>query len=145
MAKFTLKKAVIRVTEDEGNSFEVRGLSPNDITQLLMLHRPVMEQLFNQYAARDADSLTVEEIADSGAEIAMGMLEQAPALVAHVIALAADDVDAFDDYTVLPVGIQVDAISEIGRMTFETAGGAKKLLDLVRGLMQAKARSVKTA
>lgn len=142
MAKFTLKKTVIKVTEDEGNSFEVRGLSPNDIAQLLMLHRPVMEQMFNRYAGGSADAMTAEDIAVAASEIAVGMLEQAPALVAHLIVLAADDVDNLKEYAQLSMGIQIDAVIEIGRLTFETAGGPKKLLDLVRSLMQAKTRSV---
>jgi len=142
MAKFTLKKVLIKVTEDEGNAFEVRGLSPNDISQLLMLHKPVMEQLFIKYAAQDPEKLNADDIAGSASEIAMSMLEQAPALVAHAIALAADDTDNFKEYTALPVGVQLGAIADIGRLTFETAGGSKKLLDLVKGLLLATTRSV---
>ncbi len=78
MAKFTLKKLSVKVTEDEGNSFEVRGLSPNDLAQLLMLHNPIMEQLFNQYAMQEADDLNAEQLADAVSVIAVGVLEQAP-------------------------------------------------------------------
>lgn len=141
MAKFTLKKSLVKVTDKEGNAFEVRGLSPNDIKQLLDVHKPIMDQLFRRFADRDATALTSEEIADSASQVAMSMLEQAPALVAHLIALAADDTENFDDYTLLPVGVQVDAVTEIGRLTFETAGGSKKLLDLVKGLLLASPRS----
>lgn len=145
MAKFTLKKAVIKVTEDEGNFFEIRGLSPNDIAQMLMLHRPVMEQMFNQYAARNPETMTVDDVALAASEVAISMLEKAPALVAQMIVLAADDIDEYDEYVKLPVGVQIDAVVEIGRLTFEMAGGPKKLLGLVTSLMQAKARPVPNA
>lgn len=140
MAKFTLKKSLIKVTDDEGNSFSVRGLSPNDIAQLLSLHKPVMEQLFKQYVDRDPEAITSDDIANTAADMAMAMLEQAPALVAHTIALAADNVEDYEEYVKLPIGLQVEALAEIGRLSFETAGGAKKFLDLVKGLT-AKARS----
>lgn len=146
MAKFTLKKALIKVTEDEGNAFAVRGLSPNDIAQLLSLHKPVMEEVFNQYAVKaNLENMTEDGVATLAAEAAMSMVEQVPALVAHLICLAADDIDELEEYARLPIGVQLEAVTEIGRLTFEMAGGAKKLLDLVKPMLAAKARSVQSA
>ncbi len=138
MAKFTLKKSLIKVTEEEGNSFEVRGLSFNDVTQLLSLHRPAMEGLFKQYIEQNPESFSIEDVSERATEVAAGMLGHAPALAAHVIALGADDVDSFDDYAMLPMGIQLDAISDIGALTLESAGGAKKFMALLASLITAK-------
>lgn len=150
MAKFTLKRSTIKVTDDENNSFQVRGLSPNDIVQLLDIHRPIMEKMFEQFSGTNPELLMVEtkateDIAAAASHMAIGMIEQAPSLVAHVIALAADDVSSYDDYVLLPMGVQIDAIGEIGKLTFESAGGPKKLWDLAAGILQAKARSSKVA
>ena len=143
MAKFTLKKALIKVTEDEGNAFEVRGLAPKDISQLMSLHKPVMEEIFNQYAAKaNMGEMTEDGVATLAAEAAVNMVEQVPGLVAHLICLAADDTEELEEYARLPIGVQLEAVTEIGRLTFEMAGGAKKLLDLVKPMLVAKARSV---
>lgn len=138
MAKFTLKKALIKVTDDEG--FEVRGLSLNDISQLISLNKSIMEELFLRYAGGNLEELSSEDIAGRSAEAAMGVLEQAPGMIAHLIALGAEDPEGFDDYVTLPVGVQLEAASEIGRLTFEMSGGSKKFLGLVQALMKGNAR-----
>lgn len=132
MAKFTLRTAKVEI--EGGVGFDVRGLSPNDVVQLVSLHRPVLEGLFDRFSGRDAESITQEETF----EVAMNMAEQAPALVAHIIALAADDVASYEDYLDLPVGIQVDAIEKIGAITFASSGGPKKILGQVIKAMQAR-------
>lgn len=141
MAKFTLKTAKVEVADNEFLS--VRGLSLNDITQLILLHREAIEGVFTSFSGRDPQSITE----DDAANVAMNMIESAPALVAHIIALAADDVDAYDDYVALPLGTSVEALEKIGGLTFANGGGPKKIMGLAMKLVgsgQAKRESPQT-
>lgn len=128
--KYTLKTARIEIDGPE-SYIEVRGLSPNHIVQLLQLNRPSIERLFNEFSNRDVSQITEEEVIEAG----MGMIEQAPALVAHIIALAADAVDQFDEVVALPVGVQIAALERIADLTFTAGGGPKKVLALATKLM----------
>lgn len=123
--KFALKTAKIEISGPE-NYVEVRGLSLNDVVQLVMLHREVIEELFNRFSGRDPDDITEAD----AAQTIMEMVEKAPGMVAHIIALAADALDQYDTVVQLPVGVQVTCLEKIGEFTFATGGGPKKLLGM---------------
>ncbi|MDR3474323.1 MAG: hypothetical protein P4M09_21950 [Devosia sp.] len=135
MPKFTLK--TYRIPTSDQEFFEVRGLSFNDVTQLVMLHRETIERIFATFSGRDPNSISEADASD----VILSMIDSAPALVAHIVALGADDLANFDEYVKLPMGAQVEAIEKIGELTFATGGGPKKLFGLAMKLVgQGKTR-----
>jgi hypothetical protein len=142
MANFAFARSTIKVSEHEGNSFAVRGLSMNDISRLATLHRPIVEDLLERYVGLDPEALTAEDISAGSAKVIVGLLEQVPAFLAHVIALGADDVEAFEEYSTLPMGVQLDALSEIGSLTVAGVGGQSKVRGLVANIAKSKSRPV---
>lgn len=128
--KYTLKTHRIEI--DGPDSYvEVRGLSLNNIVQLLTINKPAIDELFLQFSDRDPDSIAEADVMQAG----MGMVENAPALVAHIISMAADAVDQFDTIVDLPIGVQVAALEKIGELTFAAGGGPKKMLALAMKLV----------
>ena len=111
----------------DGSTFAVRGLSLEDITTLISKHGPVLEQFFRRYADnQDANPM----------EVGMGLIEQAPALVAQIIAIAADEPDAADRVRKFPLTVQQDALEKLGKLTFDASGGPKKFVEAVIRLVQ---------
>lgn len=103
----------------------VRGLALADITVLVDGFRPQLEQVFKMVEGNP--DLTL----DDGAALAYSMIQSFPALVAHGIALAADEPDAADVVLKLPLDTQVDALDQIGRLTFAAGNGPKKVMETV--------------
>lgn len=112
----------------------IHGLSLNHLVGLINNNRAAVEALFNKF--QDTSELSDDEVANVG----MDMIEQAPVMVAQIIALATD---AYDDHiavegepspldTILsmPVGLQLTFLQQIGDLTFSAGGGAKKMLAL---------------
>lgn len=130
--KYTVKSRKIMDGDDEVGS--VHGLSLNHIVGLINNNRPAVEALFSKF--QDKPEMSDDEVASIGID----MIEQAPVLVAQIIAFATD---AYDDYvevegqsspldTILsmPIGLQLSFLQEIGDLTFSAGGGAKKMLAL---------------
>lgn len=119
------------VSLPDGSSFAVRGLSFVDMKTLFAKYGSDMTEFFDLLtASRDGD-LNVE---DAGM-LAATLLNQAPAMAAEAIAMAADEPDAFGTVLSLPFPVQTDALVVIGRMTFGTEGGVKKFLQTVSVLL----------
>lgn len=113
-----------------GNSFQVKGLSLNDIAVLIREHFP------------DLDAITVlfehgiEQVSrDQVESFAMMLVSHAPGLVANMIALAAGEGDA-SDAEKLPAPIQVRTLVEIGELTFMEVGGIKKGWEMIATLLK---------
>lgn len=115
------------------SSFEVRGLSFVDISQLVRTHMNDLEALFTMYE-QEANGVGFGNLAM--ARFATRLISDAPGLVSHVIALAADEPEMVNQATRLPLLTQVDALKKIGTLTFEEVGGAKKLLEMVVELVE---------
>lgn len=124
------------------HEFDVRGLSFTDLSQLIRLHYTDLEALFEIYE-REAVTGGINSV--SLARYATGLIKDAPGLVAHVIALAADEPEMVETAGKLPLLAQIEALKAIGKLTFEEVGGAKKLMemvaDLVRDLQPEKSQS----
>ncbi len=130
------------VIDDDGSEIAtVRGLSLNDIVGLVLINKDAMEGLFQQFNGRAPDSITDADINGVG----ISMIENAPTLVAQIIA---DATDAYADYQVtegeespisvimgMPTGLQIHFLEKIGRLTFEKGGSPKKLLAQVLKLV----------
>ena len=133
--KYKIKTRKIMDGDDEVGT--VHGLSLNHIVGLINTNRTAVEALFNKFQDKDEASLTDEEVGSIGIEL----IEQAPVMVAQVIALASDAYDGYDandeeaaspldTIMSMPVGLQLAFLQEIGDMTFSAGGGAKKMLAL---------------
>lgn len=110
-----------------GGSFTVRGLSIQDITLLLAQHGPAMETFFDQYNGQKEKSAM---------EMGMSVVGKAPALVAQIIASAADEADMVDKVMRFPLTMQQDALEKIARLTFDASGGPGKFIEAVMALVQ---------
>lgn len=121
-------------------SFEVRGLSMIDLSSLLRVHYDDLENLFRLYE-EEGDKPEFSNVAM--ARYATKLISDAPGLVSHIIALAADEPQMVDQAKRLPMMVQLDALKAIGKLTFEEVGGVKKLVEMLRGLVKEVAPSVK--
>lgn len=110
-----------------GSTFAVRGLSLQDITLLISKHGPVMEEFFRRYSANEkANPL----------EVGMGLIAQAPGLVAQIIAIAADEPNKADTVLKFPLVVQQDALEKLSKLTFDANGGPKKFVEAVIRLVK---------
>lgn len=121
-------------------SFEVRGLSMIDLSSLLRVHYDDLENLFRLYE-EEGDKPEFSNVAM--ARYATKLISDAPGLVSHIIALAADEPQMVDQAKRLPMMVQLDALKAIGKLTFEEVGGVKKLVEMLRGLVKEVAPSGK--
>lgn len=123
-----------------GGEFTVRGLALTDTTQLVSMHKDKISEIFDQFSGRTPDTIQTSEMVD----LALALVEHSPALVAHIIALAADALDEFDSIRKLPIDVQVAAIEKICELTFAMGGGAKKFAETVIRLSTMTRTSLKS-
>lgn len=129
-----------------GESFPVRGLSLPDVTRLVRNHGGALSQLVEAFASGQMGA-ALEDIGS----LASKLMDQAPAAASEAIALAASrgnpTLEEIEIAATLPIGVQLDAIEKIGRLTFGTEGAAKKALEMfvkvARG-MSSTLKSVRT-
>lgn len=122
LAGYQPPKSTIKI--DETNSFEVRGLGLNDVAVLIREHFPDLEALVALFG-------NVEELEfDRLMPLLQSLISNAPGFVANVIALAAGEGDA-SDAEKLPTSVQLEALFEIGNLTFTEVGSVKKAVGLV--------------
>lgn len=115
-----------------GEEVTLRGLSARDVLTLLLEHREDMDALVAQ-----AQDVGTDEAMANAESMVLGLLRDAPELVAKAIALAADEPDAAEVVARLALPDQLELIMAVGRLTFEEAGGVKKFLENVVVVMRA--------
>lgn len=108
-----------------GKELVVRGISPDDILRIARIHADAFTKLFDKFAGGELDSLELE---DTG-KIAQSLAQDAPTVVADIIAYAADDPEGRAVALRLPFSVQVEALRKIALLTFATEGGVKKVLE----------------
>ncbi len=114
-------------------TFDVRGLSMIDLSAILRVHIDDLEHLFKMYE-EEAGNASFSNI--SMARYATRLISDAPGLVSHIIALAADEPDMVSTVERLPMMTQLDALKAIGKLTFEEVGGVKKLVETLGDLLK---------
>ena len=129
--KFTLKTE--RVEFADGDYVEVRGLALPDISALVDAHTATAVEIFDRFTGRAADPFTN----DDAGTLAKELLLKFPAISTHVIALAADAVDKFDEIKLLPPDVQVACLEKIGNLTFQMQGGLGNFVETVLRLVRA--------
>lgn len=108
---------------------DVRGLSFNDIAYLINRHREDLDmlvKLWDEYSKQGNFDETKEAVL---LQYGFELVQQAPGILAHVIAVASDSIDRHEHIARLPATVQIDALKAIGRMTIEDFGGTKKMLE----------------
>ncbi len=122
LAGYQPPKRTIKI--DEQLSFEVRGLGFNDVAVLIREHFPDLEALVALFG-------NVEDLEfDRLMPLLQSLISNAPGFVANVIALAAGEGDA-SDAEKLPASVQLQALFDIGGLTFTEVGSVKKALGLI--------------
>lgn len=117
-----------KVSTGGGNSFDVKGLSLNEIAVLIREHFPDLDaivDLFQGVNLKDDDQLR---------PLLLSVVSQAPGFAANVIALAAGEGSA-SDAEKLPGPVQVKALLDIGELTFADVGGVGKAWEMIAGLL----------
>lgn len=135
LADFQPETETIVIAKARGNRPEttvtVRGLSFNDISKLVRVHYSDLDGLFDMYELAGGQDLT----AIATGKFALRLVNDAPGLVAHIIALAADEEDQLETVTMLPLTVQLEAIRKIATLTFSDVEQLKKALAQVMGLV----------
>lgn len=106
----------------------VRGLGIDSVMFLVRHHRETLEALFTQaqngeISAENAEMFAVELISASG--VLCGM----------IIACGVGEPEEWQTAMQLPISIQVEAIVQIGILTFAAEGGVEKFMQTVVGVM----------
>lgn len=124
-------KISTRPVSFKGGSFELRGLSLNDISVLMRDYLDDINALFKLYDANAPQGVAMVE----SAKFAIGFARDSPLLVASMIASCAGEPEAVDVAVRLPFDTTVECLQAIIELTFEEAGGAKKFFDKVMNLV----------
>lgn len=133
-------KAETRVIEFKGGSFVVKGLSLVEATKLIRHHLPDLEALFKLTASvlEGKHELTSDDLD----QLAITVTEQAPGLVANLIAAAEvggkGDEEAISAASNLSFPLQVQAVIDVMQLTFDEVGGIKKAFGRFAALLGSK-------
>jgi hypothetical protein len=149
------------VQVSDGDSFPVRGLSPSNVIGLYYRHTGQLSGLFEQLATtyRGKGEIETPDIT----EIVATLMQEAPLIMAELIALASGSTPVVSDgsarsveeladadnltpeeswlldvhiATSLPFAVQVDALVKIGELSFTSEMPPGKFVSLVANLLQ---------
>ena len=150
-------KPTATVSLSDGQEFTVSGLSPNHVFGLYHRHRGELGNLYDAITGGERDP-------ESIASFAVTLFNNAPLLLAEIVALAAGG-DPFDERPIdpenpngvtewqaelsaaagLPFPVQVDALNKIGDLTFTSEMPPKKFLSVLLGLMRGAQKQFQTS
>lgn len=116
------------------SSFTVRGISFYDLSLLINDNRADLDRLVDLFAGLKANV----EMDQFGVQL----IREMPALVARVIACAADEPEAAGKILKFPLPVQLAAVMAVGRLTFEEAGGVKKFAEQLASLLESVNQAV---
>ena len=115
--------------------FVVEGLSLDTLAVLVKTHLPDFEAIFDIVSnGQNSD----ENWMDHLQRISQAVVMQAPGLAANIIAVSSTEELTEDLIRIarrLPFPIQVNALMEIGQLTFEEVGGVKKAMESMTTLL----------
>lgn len=130
MAFADFRPHYLKVTDRAGNELgQVRALNESDLSLLWQKHEDAMELVFQ--------SVTSEGVSPDlmvGAA-AVAAIKVAPDMVTDLICLASGESDwdaTFRAVSTMPVGMRLEILGAILRLTAESEGGLEKLLGLFR-------------
>lgn len=123
-----------------GGDFNVRAISLTDISVIIEAHEYQIDRIYQKVQTKTGQQITAELVGD----VFMDTIREAPVLVSHIIAIAADERDANGDLLLnvagsLPMTVQVEALQAIGELTFTDLASVKKfgadVMKLIRGIL----------
>lgn len=113
----------------DGQSFDVRAASTNDLMMLVAEHGSTLGILFAklQSGRSEPGSLSTDMVR----QLIFDLAREFPSIAAEVIALASD---SYDEEGIamardLPITVQVDAIEKVFQLTFASEGEVKKFVE----------------
>lgn len=121
---FVLPRRTLQVGTTE---VTLRGLTFADMGVLVAEHRDEFVAAGNIIGASK----------DNMASLASVLAQVAPRIVAHGIALAADEPEAVDAVATLPAPVQLEALLIVGELTFTDPGAVPKFLAGLASLLRA--------
>jgi hypothetical protein len=135
--QFESKKIVYR-----GSDFTVRGLGLDIVSKLLASGaRAQIDEAIGQ--------LEVAYKSEGNGAVLEGALSklaiELPGLAAQVIAFAADEPNAVEAVTKLPLPVQLEALMAIGRLTFDGEESIKNFVSGLMSMMSSVKRAVEIA
>lgn len=125
-----------RTFDLKGGSFSVEGLSFDKFAKLITTHLTDIEAII---ALVESTSNGLTDLNENNIEkIVLAAAEEAPGLVANIIASASgeDDPRAIAAAASLPVPIQFNVLMAIVDLTFSEVGGIKKAWETITSLMR---------
>ncbi len=125
-----------RTFELKGGSFQVEGLSFDKFAKLIQNHLSDIEAII---ALVESASNGLTDLNDSNIEkIVIAAAEEAPGLVANIIASASGETDprAVDAAASLPLPVQFQVMMDIIDLTFSEVGGIKKSWEIITSLLK---------
>lgn len=140
-----LKFAKTMITTPMGE-ITLRGLTLPDVRALIASH-PVETQMLYNRASQMADQLkgkTPEELLTMDMTevdfvgVLGAVIQSAPVMVAHMIAMATgeDDKESIEIAERLPLDVQLECLTAIGGLTFVMEGGARNFIGKVMQLLR---------
>lgn len=115
----------------KGAVLRVRGINSDDLGLLVRAHFETVQQILD--AVREAQ--VGPAAGDVAARFILSLAQDAPRLAAQIIALASDEPDQADQAAKLPFAVTIDALTKIGRLTFEEAGGVQGFVNALMALV----------
>lgn len=117
------------VTLSDGQSFDVRAVSTNDLMMLVAEHGSSLGLLFGKLTSGGRAPGSVSS--DMVKQIIFDLAREFPSIASEVIALASDSYDAEGIAMArdLPITTQVEAIETVFHMTFSSEGEVKKFVE----------------
>lgn len=117
------------VRMSRNGSFSVRGLNLADLSTLVTLHMVELEAAFRMWSTSGVGA---------GGDLTTGILalvRDFPPLAANIIAMASDEPLEGEKARFLPFPVQVEAITAVGRLTFEDVGGLEPFMETLASLV----------
>ncbi len=133
LADFVIRKEDVTYRGEVATT--VRGIALYDITSLLHGHLADLNRVFDMYEKEGGQDVALAR----GAEFALKLVNDMPDLVEAFIIRATDDTDTPElraTLRTLPLGLTVEIVRKIIEITVEDAGGAKKLMDNLVGMVR---------
>lgn len=113
---------------------ELRGLNLLDLTAIFKTHLPDLGNLAMLLDQNGGTNMTEQGLLN----MSTSLVQEAPGLVASLVARAAGDPDWADSAARLPLMAQIEAVTTIARLTFDEVGGVKKTVAALKEMVKAE-------
>lgn len=118
----------VTVNIPDNEPIVVRGLAIDSIMFLVRHHRETLEVLFDKAQKGEFNDQTAEQIA-------LEVVSASGVMAAMIIACGAGEPEEWQKAMQLPASIQVEALYQIGILTFAADGGVEKFMQTVISVM----------